>query len=419
MWRHAAQPREGWRDIVVSEGLVFPDTVMPDGSTTPYWNESAWYEFTLEEVLALEAATETLWGMCVEAVDRMAATLDDARLGLPAGALALARESVRRGDPSVYGRFDLRYDADGSVKLLELNGDTPTGLVETGVTQWRWLESVLPDNDQWNSLHERLIERWSALDRAGGLPGHEVHFLYSEAETTGEEEMTVHYMQDTAAQAGLLTYSHPIEHVGWNPRLGRFLDRDGRPIRNAFKLYPWEAMLGEEFGSVLLQHHEVQPVRWIEPAWKMLLSTKALLPTLWEMFPGHELLLASYWDHPHELTDWVAKPLHGREGDNIRVHLSDGTDTQQPGSYGDEGFVYQQWAPLPSLDGNFAMIGSWIVDGQAAGMVVRESDGYITDYYSRVVPHVIGDGLAPDLGTQLLWRAERAPDRKPGLAGPG
>ena len=87
MWRHAAQPREGWRETVVREGLVFPETDLPDGSTIPYWNEAAWYEFTLSEVLALEAATEELWGMCVEAVSVMARTLDDRRLGLPSGAM--------------------------------------------------------------------------------------------------------------------------------------------------------------------------------------------------------------------------------------------------------------------------------------------------------------------------------------------
>ena len=415
MWRHATRPREDWQDIVTREGLVFPETDLPDGGKVAYWNEAAWYEVTMDEVLALEAATEQLWEMCVAAVARMAHDLTDARLGLPPGSLALVRESIRRDEPSVYGRFDLRFDVDGSIKLLELNGDTPTGLVESGVVQWRWLESELPGSDQWNSLHERLIERWTDLDRRGALPGHEVHFFYSAAETTGEEEMTVRYMQDTAAQAGLLTYAHPIEQVGWNPRLGRFLDRDGRPVRNAFKLYPWEAMLGEEFGQVLLARHEVEPVRWIEPAWKLMLSTKALLPVLWEMYPGHELLLPSYFDEPRELTDWVAKPLHGREGDNIRVHLADGTEQVQPGAYGAEGFVYQQWAPLPRFDGSHAMIGSWVVDGQAAGMIVRESDGYITDYYSRVVPHAIGDGLAPDLGQQLLWRSERAPERRPTL----
>ncbi|HYO38754.1 MAG TPA: glutathionylspermidine synthase family protein [Nocardioidaceae bacterium] len=406
MWRHSAKPRDGWREIVAQQGLVFPDTDLPDGTTTPYWNEAAWYEVTLVEVERMEAATEELWPMCVEAATKMATDLTDERLGLPSGTLALVRESITRGDPGIYARFDLWFDGD-QVKMLELNGDTPTGLVETGVVQWKWLESELPGNDQWNSVHERLVDRWRELDYAGRLPGHAVHFFYAEGDATGEEEMTTHYMQDCAVQGGLLTYAHPISHVGWNPKLGQFLDRDGRPIRAAFKLYPWEAMLAEEFGQVLLQHREAEPVRWVEPAWKVLLSTKALLPVLWELYPDHPLLLPSYRDHPHDLSEWVAKPLWGREGDNIRVHLADGTETVQPGSYGDDDVVYQQWCPLPSFDGNRAVIGSWVVDGQAAGMIVRESDGPITDYFSRVVPHAIGDGLMPDAATQQVWRAER------------
>jgi glutathionylspermidine synthase len=402
----------------MAQGLIFPDTDLPDGTTKPYWNEAAWYEVTLAEVERMEAATEELWPMCVEAAGKMATDLTDERLGLPPGTLGLVRESITRGDPAVYARFDLWFDGD-QPKVLELNGDTPTGLVETGVVQWKWLESELPDNDQWNSVHERLVECWHRLDAERRLPGHAVHFLYAEGDPTGEEEMTTHYMQDCATQAGLMTYSHPIQEVGWNPRLAQFLDRDGRAIQTAFKLYPWEAMLAEEFGQVLLQRQEAKPTQWVEPAWKVLLSTKALLPTLWELYPDHPLLLPSFRDHPHGLEDWVAKPLWGREGDNIRIHLSDGTDTVQPGAYAHDDVVYQQWCPLPSFDGNRAMVGSWVVDGQAAGMIVRESDGYVTDYFSRVVPHVIGDGLAPDLGTQLLWRSDRGPDRRPGLPEPG
>src|SRR3954469_23617705 len=380
MWRHLSRPREGWRAIVEQQGLIYPVTPTPGGGEVDYWNESAWYEFTMAEIETLEAATEELWGMSIEAVSRMARDLGDARLGLPPGTLDLARASIRRGDPSVYGRFDLWFDGDVP-KLLELNGDTPTGLIETGVTQWHWLEDVITGIDQWNSVHERLVARWTELRERRAFRNDAVWFLWNDTDTSGEEEMTTHYMRDVATQAGLTTFGQPIAHVQWDSERRAFYDVMGQQITAAYKLYPWELMAGEEFGQHILRHTEREPVTWIEPAWKVLLSTKALLPVLWEMFPDHPHLLPAYWDEPHGLTDWIAKPLHGREGDNIRIHLSDGSADVETsdGGYGAEGYVYQQWCPLPSYDGNRPMLGSWVIDGQAAGMIVRESEGPVTD----------------------------------------
>jgi glutathionylspermidine synthase len=51
----------------------------------------------------------------------------------------------------------------------------------------------------------------------------------------------------------------------------------------------------------------------------MLWSNKALLAILWELNPGHELLLPAYLDGPRELTSYVRKPLFGREGSGIAV----------------------------------------------------------------------------------------------------
>ena len=82
-----------------------------------------------------------------------------------------------------------------------------------------------------------------------------------------------------------------MREIGWNERRGCFVDtaKYEDAIRSIFKLYPWESMMEEEFAEQCL--HTYKQMRWMEPIWKMLLSNKGILPVLWELYPGHELLL--------------------------------------------------------------------------------------------------------------------------------
>ena len=72
----------------------------------------------------------------------------------------------------------------------------------------------------------------------------------------------------------------------------------------------------------------------------------------------HPNLLEASLSQPNNGTAWVRKPLLGREGANVTLHRPDG-DLETPGEYGEEGFVYQQLAPLKSFDGKYPVIGSW------------------------------------------------------------
>ncbi|NHC15049.1 glutathionylspermidine synthase family protein [Motilibacter deserti] len=400
MWRHSSPPRKDWRRKVEAQGLVYPTTKHPDGSETAYWNESAFYELSEAEVEHLEEATEELHRMSVEAA-RFLASGELGDLGLVPGALELARASLERGDVSVYGRFDLRYDGTEPAKLLEYNADTPTGLLEASVAQWYWLEDVMPSTDQWNSLHERLVQAWRSARPKLRSPV--VHFAHHPDDETNEEWMTVAYMRDVATEAGLETVGLTVTDIGWDHDRRRFVDLDDAPIDTAFVLYPWEDMLRDEFGRRILE--DPLGTTWVEPAWKVLASNKALLAALWHCFPDSEYLLPAYLDEPGSLTDWVAKPLHGREGDGIRIRTADVSHDQGSERYGAEGFVYQQYAALPAFDGNYAVIGSWVVDGKAAGAGIRESDGLVTDSRARFVPHVLS-APRPDEATSAAWLRE-------------
>ena len=83
-------------------------------------------------------------------------------MGIPGWAVPKIKETWESEPPMIYGRFDFAYGQDG-FKLLEYNADTPTSLVETAV-QWHWVQDVYgAGGDQWNMVHELLVQRWKEL----------------------------------------------------------------------------------------------------------------------------------------------------------------------------------------------------------------------------------------------------------------
>jgi glutathionylspermidine synthase len=200
--------------------------------------------------------------------------------------------------------------------------------------------------------------------------------------------MTVTYLRDTASEAGLGTKGIEIEQIGFDDDHTLFLDLDGGDMRSIVKLYHWEWLVDDDFADQLFASLD-GGVQWIEPIWKMLWSNKALLPVLWELFPDHPNLLPAYFDEPRGLVSYARKPLFSREGANITL-VQDGREIAATGGeYGDGRAVYQALAPLATFDGGYPALGAWVIDGQAAGMGIRESDGPITGNLSRFVPHLI------------------------------
>lgn len=354
------------------------------GAPRPYWDESVHYTFDMDEVLSLEADVEVLHGMCLNAVDQVVTTERFGDFAIPEHAWEAVAASWRRSDPHVYGRFDLRYDGSGPAKLLEYNADTPTTLLEASLLQWYWLKDTHPGDDQWNSLHEKLVERWAGI--RAGLPGNELHFTWSGADTSGEDHVTVGYLQETAAEAGFDTVGLAIEDIGWDAPLDRFVDLEESAMAAVFKLYPWEWVVGDDFGKHVLR--SLPETLWIEPLWKTILSNKAILAVLWEMYPGHPNLLPAHLDQPGLLTEYVRKPRLGREGANITV-VGAGSEVETGGVYGEEGFVYQLLDPLPEFDGFRPALGAWVVGDTAAGLGIRETVGLVTDDGAAFVPHRI------------------------------
>ena len=110
---------------------------------------------------------------------------------------------------------------------------------------------------------------------------------------------------------------------------------------------------------------------------------------LWQLFPNHPNLLPTYFDPKYLGDDYIAKPIDGRLGENITLH------TQQEiirtdGHYGQSEKIYQKAHPLPSFQGNYPVIGSWLIASEPSGIGIREDNSLITqDHLCRFVPHLI------------------------------
>jgi glutathionylspermidine synthase len=384
MQRLACPERDDWRITAEQNGFEF-HTI--DGER--YWDERACYSFTLEEIEhKIETPTGEIDAMCLELVGQ--AIGDEnilRRLKIPEAFWPLISESWHRDEASLYGRIDLSFSGHGPAKLLEYNADTPTSIFEAAVFQWTWLEQaierkILPAHaDQFNSIHERLIEAWK---KAGA--GRYLHLTGSTE--NAEDAGTLAYLEDTARQAGLTTTLIDIEDIGLRDD-GNFVDLENRPIELAFKLYPWEWMFHDAFGAKLAD----APTRWIEPPWKTILSNKGILPLLWEMFPDHPNLLPAYFeDDPNAArlgASFVRKPLYSREGANVALIREGLTLAQQEGPYGAEGFIRQAFAPLPNFSNQYPVLGSWLIDHTPCGLSIREDENPITGNTSRFLPHTI------------------------------
>lgn len=377
MRRLTLDPRPNWQTRVEEYGLHF-HTLHGE----PYWDESACYVLSKYEVDTLERATYALWEMCLDLVQHV---IDNRMFGLflvPPEFEELVVRSWEDDHPSIYGRFDLAFDGVGPPKLLEFNADTPTALVEAGVAQWFWLKDLDERGDQFNSIHERLLEAWKGVMEKDDRP---THF----AALTGvvEDYITVEYLRDTAIQAGLKTDYLDIEQIGWDRGRRVFVDKQNRPVERVFKLYPWEWIIRDEFGKNV----PAAPTLWIEPAWKMILSCKSILPMLYERHPDSPYLLPAWFQPPDDGSDHVRKPVHAREGSNIQVVRGGRVELETEGPYQGGPYVYQKLAPLKEYDGRYPVLGSWVINGWSCGVGIREGDGIITTNTSRFVPHQMSD----------------------------
>lgn len=362
----------------------------------PYYQEGVCYALSERQVDLIQEATQELHDMSLNMVSTMILTGDyPSYFGLSELDKELIEQSWNRGDKSLYGRFDLVYnDKDSSIKMLEYNGDTPVSILECSVAQWDYIQEAdgIPDDlrTQYNMIDETLIETWQNNFSKGSL----LHFA-SGGGFRHEDFGNLVYIMDTAFRAGMKVKDIQMQQIGFDCSKNKFVDLEEIEMKNVFKLYPWEWMTEESFS----QHLKSTKTQWMEPAWKMLLSNKAMLVKLWELYPNHPLLLESYSEKDVNLLNgtYAKKAIHGREGSNIYKSnwvygLNESEQLGQGSHYVPEyvkwGYMYQKWHEIPKHDGYRPIIGSWVIGDKACGMSIREDKNEVTGNDAFFASHI-------------------------------
>lgn len=128
-------------------------------------------------------------------------------------------------------------------------------------------------------------------------------------------------------------------------------------------------------------------VRVFEPLWTILPASKAILPILCRIRPGHPFLIRSSYELTEEMkaSGYVAKPASGRAGKSISVFGPEGQlMSGTTGQWDDDQIIYQDLCQLPIFGGEFVQFNAWAVGAAYGGTVIRHSTNLIIDYDSAV-----------------------------------
>ncbi len=221
--------------------------------------------------------------------------------------------------------------------------------------------------------------------RAGGSFPELGRFISQVVDDNEEDWACTTYLVDTVVQAGRAAKHLYMEEIGWDPPHSSFVDLQGEAIEHLFKLYPWEWLMREEFGA----HLTASRTQLIEPHVEGGAFLQGIAADSLGNLSRTIRICCPRISSPGRLSAYAKKPLYSREGANIELYSNNECLFKADGPYGSQGHIYQALQILPCFDGHYAVIGSWVIDGQSAGMCIREDSSPLSPPIPAILFHTI------------------------------
>ncbi|MEO0734687.1 MAG: glutathionylspermidine synthase family protein [Bacteroidota bacterium] len=306
-------------------------------------------------------------------------------LGIPDFALPLLEWSVlNEWDNFLFGRFDFAGGVNGvPLRLLEFNADTASLLPETTALQ--------PEIIRKAGLRQAPNELVAALTENCRRLGGGRRDTATVATHLGSEDD--HHNTDVLVRAATAAGWGRVDNMQLpnlilNPDEGVFFEVG--PERfihygSLIKFFPWDfaALEEPELFEYLTELVMSGKLRVFNPAWTMLLQSKALLTHVWRDNPGNPLLLPAGMvpeELPTPLAGYVRKPIFGRMGENVAI-IRDGRTVvaENQGDYGQQPMVYQQLAQFALDEDGYRYQLSSFQAPRACALCCRRQEDLILD----------------------------------------
>lgn len=313
-------------------------------------------------------------------------------------------------------RFDLVYDTKSDdYKCLEVNSATPMGLTESAIAN-----SVVNDYHKTtspNKLEKGLVDMWDNIRKELNIPSDETIY-FSSLRDHDEDRLNVEFQMNHASHSGNVAFI-ALEDIYVDDN-GLF-DVNQEPIKYWYKLFPvefWEEE-PEAFSHKLAKITTEHLVTMINPIDAFLAQNKGFYAWLWEIANDSETLLSenaketfkrhllpTYYEKPESMTDYVVKPIFGREGNCVDIY-KDGDlyfkdeEHEATSYYDSQKKIYQQYVEMPDLtvetwDGEYTgkwLIGSYTLGGVPSGFYHRVGH-LVTGSQSLFLPYTNANEVA-------------------------
>lgn len=311
-------------------------------------------------------------------------------------------------------RFDLVLGKDNKVKCIEFNSDTPLGLVESGM-----VHSVVNDYNRlpvYNRVEYNLIRMWDTLRKNLNMSDDDIIY-FSSIENGTEDRLTTEYNRIHSQHKGKSKFVALEDIIVKEDGL---YTKDNNKIKYWYRIYPLEFWENEvdNLGIKLSEFIRNGELVMINPVTSFLIQNKLFYSYLYSQLENNQLdlsqesletidkyLLKTYKGEKKDLTDYVEKPIYGREGNCVDIYINnklvykdkEHTDTKY---YRSQDKIYQEYFEMPDAvvecwDGEYKgkmLIGSYSIGGEASGLYIRVGD-MVTGPLSLCCSYVIEEDI--------------------------